>query len=186
MIVATGIACTMAAFAQATPKGPAPMTIRFGDVSFLHRWSQNGQNEFTPASETDLSKWRDMVTINLFEKVTNGDQLADVANRIVGNYQTSGKIIRTDAKPRTKDHAAEYLIVAALGNSELMEAVFTRVVLHDGAGYAIVRSHRLYGKDVAAPMNAWLQKNGPTTESTLMAWNEFPTRDALKRLPQSK
>ena len=186
MVVATGLLCfTAAAFAQFSPKRDAPMTIRFGDMSFVHRWSQNGQNEFTPATETDLSKWHDMVTINLFEKVTTGEALSEVANRIVGNYQSTGKIIRTDAKARTKEKPAEYLIVAVLGNSELLEAAFARAVLHDGVGYVVVRSHRFYGKDGGTALNAWLQKNGPATEKMLWAW-ELPARDVLKRLPQSR
>jgi hypothetical protein len=162
------------------------MSIHFGPVDYQHRWSKAGQNEFTPKSETDLAAWQDMITINVFESVSTGDQLADVANRIVGNYQAHGVIVRTDAKPRTKDHPAEYLIVASLGDPAFLEAAFARVFLRDGVGYAVVRSHRIYGKKAGPAMSQWLQKNGPATESMLMAWNELPALSALKELPQSK
>jgi hypothetical protein len=182
----------------ALPAAPAPpmkpsashatgaITLHFGNVDYLHRWSKEGQNEFTPKSDPDLATWQDMVTINLFENATTGEQLADVANRIVGNYQTNGKIIRTDAKPRTKDHPAEYLIVASLGDPAFLEAAFARLLLRDGVGYAVVRSHRIYGKAAGPAMSEWLQENGPATETTLMDWDQMPARDALKRLPQSK
>lgn len=170
----------------AKTEGTAPLKIGFDNMTFIHRWSQNGQNEFTPTSETDLSKWNDMMTINVLKNARNGEQLAEVANGIVGNYQSRGKIIRTDAKPRTQDSPAEYLIVAVLGTPELLEAAFTRVVLRDGVGYAVVRSHRIYGKSVGPAMSSWLEQNGPRIETTLMAWSELPARSALERLPQSK
>jgi hypothetical protein len=163
-----------------------PMKLHFGPVDYLHRWSNAGQNEFTPDDEANLVTWQDMITINVFENVHTGEQLAEVANRIVGNYGAHGTVIRTDAKPRTKDHPAEYLIVASLGAPAFLEAVFARVILRDGVGYAIVRSHRIYGKKVGPAMSLWLQKNGPATETMLMAWNELPALSALKKLPQSK
>lgn len=186
-------ACLLALPAGAAPSGKlaaspgtSTMTLRFGNVDYLHRWSKDGQNEFTPKSDPDLATWQDMVTINVFEKVATGEQLAEVANRIVGNYEAKGKIIRTDAKPRTKDQPAEYLIVAALGDPAFLEAAFARLFLRDGVGYAVVRSHRIYGKAAGPAMSAWLEANGPETEKMLMGWDKAPSLDALKRLPQSK
>jgi hypothetical protein len=175
------------AFAQPSSKGKAePMSFSFGDVRYMHRWSKNGQNEFTPVAQADLRIWQDMVTVNLFENVKTGEALSEIANRIVGNYATNGKILRTDSIPRTKDRPAEYLIVAVMGRPDFLEAAFTRLVLRDGAGYAIVRSHRIYGKEVGDPMSAWLQKSGPTVETTLMKWEGIPAKAALKQLPQAK
>jgi hypothetical protein len=162
------------------------MTLSFGGVDYLHRWSKDGQNEFTPKSDPDLAAWRDMVTVNVFETVATGEQLAELANRVLGNYQASGKILRTDSKPRTADRPAEHLLVAALGNPAFLEAAFARLLLKDGAGYVVVRSHRVYGKAAGPAMSEWLQANGPEVEKTLMEWNQVPARDALKRLPQSK
>jgi hypothetical protein len=179
--------CLVAAMAIAEPAGkPSATVIQFGGVDYLHRWSKNGQNEYTPKSDPDLKKWRDMITINVFDNVKNGDQLADVANRIVDNYQAAGKIIRTDAKPRTKDAPAEYLIVASLGDPAFLEGVFARLVLRNGVGYAIVRSHRVYGQNAGPAMSTWLQANGPATEDLLMKWDRLPPREGLKALPQSR
>lgn len=184
MRLATRIAVMMGAllvgtvaFGQPASKGKSEsMSFSFGDVRYVHRWSQNGQNEFTPVEQADLKTWQDMVTINLFENITTGEALSEIANRIVGNYAANGKIIRTDATPRTKDRPAEYLIVAVMGRANFLEAAFTRLVLRDGVGYAIVRSHRIYGKEAGDPMSAWLQKSGPGIESALMKWEGFPRR----------
>ncbi len=46
------------------------MTLSFGGVKYLHRWSKDGQNEFTPMGDGDLTTWRDMVTVNVHETVT--------------------------------------------------------------------------------------------------------------------
>ena len=57
-----------------------PMKLTFGDREYVHRWSKDGQHEFTPPSEPDLKKWQHMVTVNIHDKVRNGDQLAQLAN----------------------------------------------------------------------------------------------------------
>ena len=163
-----------------------PMTLSLGGVQYVHRWSQKGQNEFTPPAETDLSKWRDMVTVNVHDKVTNGDQLATLANTVLGNYQGHGKILRTDSKPRTPGHEAEHLVVAILSASGVMEAVFARVMLVEGRGVVLVYSHRAYGKDPAAVVGPWLQSKGQSVEDTLMSWKGLPKLAAIKALPQAK
>jgi hypothetical protein len=186
-------ACALALPATPAPPVKAPasgqagaMTLRFGGVDYLHRWSKDGQNEFTPQSDPDLATWRDMVTVNVVESVATGEQLADLANRVLGNYQAHGKILRTDSKPRTADRPAEHLLVAALGDPAFLEAAFARLLLKDGAGYVVVRSHRVYGKAAGPAMSEWLQANGPEVEKTLMGWDQVPARDALKRLPQGR
>jgi hypothetical protein len=62
--------------------------------------------------------WRDMLTVNVFEGVRTGEELAEVANKVLGNYQARGKVLRTDSKPGTADRRAEHLIVAALGGGD--------------------------------------------------------------------
>jgi hypothetical protein len=73
------------------PDQKTAATLSFGGVDYLHRWSKNGQNEFTPKGQEDLAKWQDMITINVHEGVVNGDQLADLANRVLGNYQARAR-----------------------------------------------------------------------------------------------
>ena len=41
-----------------------------------------------------------------------------------------------------------------------LEAAFARLLLHDGVGYVIVRSHRVYGKAAGPAMSEWLGANG--------------------------
>jgi hypothetical protein len=176
-----------ASFAADEPTKPdqnTAKTLSFRGVDYLHRWSKDGQNEFTPKGQEDLNKWQDMITINVHEAVVNGDQLADLANRVLGNYQSVGKILRTDSKPRTLKREAEHLAVALLGGPTFLEAAFARLVLVDGVGYVIVYSHRIYGKD-AAKIGEWVQANGRSVETTLMASKGMPALAALKRLPQS-
>ena len=176
----------LAASSQISDSPRQAATLTFGGKTYLHRWSKNGQNEFTPPSDKDLDRWRDMVTINVNEAVRDGDQLAALANSILANYQKHGKIVRSGSKPRTPQRPAEHLIVALLGNATLMEAAFARVVLIDGVGVVAVYSHRVYGKEAAGPIGEWLQTNGPTIEKTLLTWDKIPSPAALKKLPQSQ
>jgi hypothetical protein len=184
-LILFSIALPAAGQSKSSPAAPAT-SLSFAGVEYLHRWSKDGQNEFTPRSDPDLSRWRDMVTINVNEAVRDGDQLAALANRVVGNYQSHGKIIRTDSKPRTPQRPAEHLIVAALGDPGFLEAAFARLVLIDGVGFIAVYSHRIYGREVGDVMSKWLATNGPSVEKTLMTWDRIPSLTTLKRLPQSR
>ena len=154
-------------------------------VNYLHRWSKDGQNEFTPPAETDLSRWNDMITINVIDKVSDGDKLATLADRIQRAYQAVGKILRTNSVPATQTRPAEYFISAVMGSQGLLEAVFARVVLVDSTGLIIVHSHRIYGQNIGPEMADWLRKNGPRSEQVLMDWNAIPSPVELRKLPQS-
>lgn len=173
------------AFAQPDASAPKAVVFDFRGVEYAHRWSKAGQNEFTPNGETNLSSWNDMVTLNVHEAVSTGEQLAEIANKVSANYQRSGKVLRTDSKPRTSDRPAEHLIVAVLGAPAFLEAAFARFALIDGVGIVIVYSHRVYGQPAGAAMSDWLKANGPQVESALMAWDKAPTPRTLRGLPQS-
>ena len=173
------------AFGQSALSGPDAMVFVFRNTEYEHRWSKNGQNEFTPHGEADLASWNDMVTLNVHETVSTGEQLADAANKVLGNYQRNGKILRTDSKPRTADRSAEHLVVAVLGSPTFLEAAFARLVLVDGVGIVVVYSHRVYGKAAGPAMSDWFKANGSQVGNALMAWNPIPEPKTLKRLPQS-
>ena len=168
--------------AQAQSGGP---TLEFRGQSYLHRWSKANQHEFTPPADADLSTWRDMLTLNIHERVSNGEQLAEVANRVVGNYQKNGKVLQTRSVPRTAAQAAEHLIVAVLGRPDFLEAAFARCVLIEGTGLVAVCSHRVYGKAAGPTMSDWLSRQASAIETAWMAWDRWPKLAALKRLPNS-
>lgn len=174
-----------AAFGHSAVWAKGSMTLTFGGVDFEHRWSNGGQNEFTPKGQENLNSWHDMITFNVQEAVTNGEQLAALANGVLGTYQRAGTIVRTTSRPLTAERQAEHLVVAVLGNAALLEAVFARFVLIDGVGTIAIYSHRVYGQSAGPAMSEWLQANGPQIESALMAWDKLPKPAALKALPQS-
>jgi hypothetical protein len=178
------IALTPAVDAAAQPRTTSAMTVAFNGTDFIHRWSKDAQHEFTPKGEEDLTKWNTMVTINVHDSARTGDQLADVANRVLGNYQQAGKVIRTDSKPRTEKSEAEHVAVVLLPTPGFLEAAFARFLLHDGRGVVAVYSKRFYGETAPKEMGVWLQKNGADVERALMAWTGLPSQAALKALPQ--
>jgi len=168
------------------PLPAKPAAIGFGGAQYLHRWSRAGQNEFTPQGQEDLGKWRDMVTLDVHAKVGTGEQLAGLANGVLGNYEgAGGKIVRTDSKPRTPQKEAEHLVVALLSAPGVLEAAFARVLMVDGQGMVLVYSHRAYGPQAGATMGKWLEANGQKVETQLMGWNGYLRRAALAKLPQS-
>src|SRR5262249_11174927 len=94
------LACSMSSLAAEKKKDAS---FLFDAVAYWHRWSKKGQNEFTPQGQEDLDRWTEMVTINLHEEIRDGEQLALLANQVLGRYQATGKILKTDSKPRTKE-----------------------------------------------------------------------------------
>lgn len=162
-----------------------PVAINFAGQPFIHRWSKDNLNEFTPEDQPDLTQWQQMISINVHPNVKDGDQLAALANAVLSNYQRSGEIIRADSKPRTNEKPAEHLIVAILGAPGVIETAFARIMLIDDLGVILVYSRRAYGEEAANTIGAWLQANGSTTENVLMDWTGFPRPAALQTLPQS-
>lgn len=187
LMLALGASLAPTIFAQtgSSTRKADPMTIRFRDSDFVHRWSKNGQHEFTPSAQADLQAWTDMVTLNVHAATSNGDQLAVVANSVLANYQRHGKILQTRSTPRTATQPAEHLIVAVLGTPELLEATFARCLLSGSTGLVAVYSHRVYGKAVGPAMSQWLAANGPQVEQSLMGWAQMPAVAGLAKLPTS-
>jgi hypothetical protein len=176
-----GLCSVTTAPAQDSAKKPGEAAFSLGSAKYFHRATINDQHEYTPAGQEDLKAWTDMVTIHRYRKATDGDGLAAVANAVLQNYQAAkGIMVKTDSVPRTKDKPAEHLIVVMLGRPEFIEAVFARFRMHDGIGSAVIYSHRIYGSKIGNEMSAWLEKNGPDMEKTLMKWEEMPTLPAAK------
>ncbi|MCP9841734.1 hypothetical protein KBY93_14000 [Synechococcus sp. J7-Johnson] len=158
------------------------LSLSFGGQRYWHRFSAAGQHEFTPGEQSDLTTWRDMVTLNVHENVRNDDQLAGLANGVLANYRRAGRIIRTASQPRTAARPAEHLIVALLAAPGLAEAAAAGVLLVDGVGVVVVRSHRAYGAQAVVSVADWLTANGPGLETSLMTWSVKPTPAQLRPL----
>ena len=167
-----------AAFGKETPA-----VTTFGSVTYFERWTNLGtkaaetvgQYEFTPAGQTDLNAWSQMITLLVYRKVHTGEDLAKTANTVLGTYTSNGgKVLRTNSVPRTSSKPAEYFIAVVLPGSHYLEAAFARFRIHDGTGTAVVYSRRFYGKSSADDFGAWAKAQGPSTEQTLMQWDAVP------------
>ena len=157
------------------------LVLRFGDQPFLERWSSNHQHEFTPPGQEDLSRWTDMVTINLYPGVKDGEGLADTANRVLSTYkQAKAQVVRTTSLPSTAKRPAEHLIVALFPTRDAIEAAFARFRLAEGIGTSVIYSHRIHGRQAGPAMAAWLEANGPTIEQRLMTLQNLPSPRSLE------
>lgn len=185
-VVCLALCGALAVGSSAFPLGPQGSQKKGADFSFsgvpyFHRFSQDDQHEYTPSGQEDLKAWKDMVTINQYPKVKDGEALAATANTVLGNYKAAkGMVVRTNSVPATKDKPAEHLIAVVFGQPEFIEAAFARFRMRDGVGMSVVYSHRIYGKKAGDEMSAWLKKNGPTTEKALMQWDTIPKPPAPK------
>lgn len=154
----------------------------FRDVGYFHRWSQNEQHEFTPEQQEDLKKWSDMVTVNGYPDVEDGDGLTGRANAVLENYKKHGaKVLKTNSVPRKPDRPAEHFIAVVFGRPDFIEAAFARFKLVDGKGFSFVYSHRIYGEKIGDQMSAWLSANGEAVEKALMGWSSLPAPASLSQ-----
>jgi hypothetical protein len=165
-------AALMSSRAAETSKAPA---FQFRQVNYFHRWSKNDQHEFTPDKQEDLDRWNDMITINDYPAVHDGDALAATANTVVGNYKgADGKILKTSSIPRTADRPAEHFIAVMFTRPAFVEIAFARFKLRENKGQSSVYSHRFYGDKKADEANAWLKANTAAVEKELLEWKFSP------------
>lgn len=171
--------------ARVEAQTPFVMHLEFDGQPYISRWSKNGQSEFTPIPQPDLDRWQDMLTLNDYPDVKTGEDLAALANQVLGRYQQAGMILATDSLPRTEHRPAEHFVVAVLGSPGKLEAVFARFMLRDGSGLAAIYSYRVTGDGATAEIEQWLPANGPRIQAALLGWTP-PAARLLRRLPQSK
>jgi len=150
---------------------PAPDFV-FRGVNYFHRWSNNEQHEFTPDKQEDLDHWSDMITINGYPDVHDGDGLAATANAVLGNYKSNqGKVLKTSSVPESADRPAEHYIAVMFTRPAFVEIAFARFRLAGNKGQSAVYSHRFYGDKKSDEANTWTRENGATVEKALMEWN---------------
>jgi hypothetical protein len=170
---AFGLAASQAALA-------AEPAFAFRGVGYFHRWSQREQHEFTPEKQEDLKKWSDMMTVNGYPDVADGDSLATTANAVLENYKKhQAKVLKTNSVPRSANQPAEHFIAVVFGRPDFIEVAFARFKLVDGKGFSFVYSHRIYGEKIGDQTSAWLGANGEAVEKALMEWSSYPSPDSL-------
>ena len=166
---------------QARNRSAGAAAFSLAGTPYFHRFTKGDQHEYTPEGQEDLNAWTDMVTVHYYRNAKDGDALAATANAVLENYKANkALILRTDSVPRTASRPAEHLIVAVFPRPEFIEVAFARFRMHRGVGTASIYSHRIYGRQAGDAMQAWLEKNGPTTETTLMKWDVVPEPSAAR------
>lgn len=170
-------------FAQSS-QSDTGVTLVFHGEEYQHRWSKQGQNEFTPSGQEGFAQWRNMLTINVYEKITTADQLAAVAKKTLGLYQENGHVLRASSKPSVANNAAEYFISGVFMKPAFVEAAFSRFMLRDGVGIVAIFYQRFYGESAQDEMLAWVETNGKQAEDDLMSWQTLPSLKVLNKLSQ--
>jgi hypothetical protein len=170
LLIAAAAATTPASSRGAdNSKTPA---FEFRQVSYFQRWSKNDQHEFTPDKQEDLDRWTDMMTVNGYPDVHDGDALAKTANAVLENYKShQGRVVKTRSVPRTDDRPAEHLIVVMFVQRGFVEIAFARFKLVENKGHSFVYSHRFYGDKASEQMNPWMVANIAGVEKALMEWD---------------
>lgn len=161
---------------------PSQRAFVFGGVGYFHRWSKDEQHEFTPEKQEDLTKWSDMITVNGYPDVSDGEGLAAKANAVLENYKNAqARVLKTRSIPRARERPAEHLIAVVFTRPSFVEVAFARFKLVDGEGFSVVYSHRIYGEKMGDEVNAWLKAHGEEVERALMEWSSMPSPTSLRQ-----
>lgn len=165
---------------------PETLTVMFNDTEYIFRFSEGGLYEFTPAGQEDLSRWVEMLSINLYADLMGEDALAEVANSVLATYTANGaQVERTDSVPRTEQSPAEHLIVVTFNIPGISESVRARFVLVGEECVGLIHSHRTYGASADEDIEAWLEGDGAGLDDKLMEWDDYPSVDELTALQAS-
>jgi hypothetical protein len=162
---------------------PKPSSVVFLGEEYFHRWSMNGQNEYTPKGSEDLAAWSNMLTLN--PTSLDPAHLPELASTIRANYEKAGATVLSAESVEGQTGKTEYFQAAVFTTPAFMEAALTRVFLVEGRPLIATYAKRFYGADVSAQMSAWLKQNRTPIEKSLRTWTGAPTRKALEALPQS-
>ncbi|MDA1075295.1 MAG: hypothetical protein O3A63_11125 [Proteobacteria bacterium] len=146
--------------------------LQFGDTHFVLRGSSENRLEFLPAGELDEKNWSEMLTLVYVPAATATADLVWVKSNILSHYQGSGTIYRSEQIERAE--GGDHLIVAQIKRGEIIEVIFTRILMYDEQGLAVVFSHRFYGEEQFDVVDAWFDVNSEGVEATLLGLHEFP------------
>jgi hypothetical protein len=175
LLIASAVGATVS-LSRAVDDSKAP-AFEFRQVNYFHRWSNKDQHEFTPDKQEDLDHWTDMITLNGYPDVHDGDGLTAAANAVLQNYEShEGKVLKTSSLPRTADRPAEHFIAVMFTRPDFIEIAFARFKLRDNKGGLSVYSHRFYGDKKSDEANAWIKADGAAVEKALMEWNGKSTK----------
>lgn len=163
-----------AATAQTTQ---AQLTLEFDGKRYLHRYSKNGQHEFTPVGQEDLQRWQEMITL-LPNPDIRGERTHQWAEAMAAGYKERGLLIHADQPP-----GGEYRMLGVLSAPGLVEVNFVRVMPQEEGALAFLVQRRFYGDDIPQ-MADWVKDNTPRISELLVSWQP-PSSAALAALPES-
>ena len=184
-LIVGGIALvSMANFRFVAAQTAGRSAFRFNGTDYFFRWSDDTLFEFTPPGQSNLDTWTDMMSVVVYRGVKTADDLASAANSLLDATRSKGAVLKTRSVPRTPDRPAEHFIASMMAGSGVVEGVFTRLVLMDGVGYALIFSHRLYGQDLhkaAQLLGDWENAHGADMEKALMSFVPVPDLSVLEK-----
>jgi hypothetical protein len=182
IVVALAVASSTGQAAESRAAPSPQRAFVFRGVGYFHRWSKDDQHEFTPAEQEDLNKWSDMMTVNGYPDVGDGERLAARANAVLENYKNhQARVLKTRSVPRATERPAEHLIAVVFTRPTFVEVAFARFKLVDGKGFSFVYSHRIYGEEIGDQVSAWLKANGEEVEKALLEWSSMPSPTSLRQ-----
>lgn len=164
--------------AAAAPKSAnGQQTLNFDGKRYLHRYSKNGQHEFTPAGQEDLQRWQEMLTL-VMRPGADAENTRQWAEAMAAGYKEKGLLVQADQPP-----GGEYRMLGVLGAPGMTEVNFVRVMPHGSGAMTVLVQRRFYGEE-SRQMADWVRDNSPRLSGLLVDWQP-PAESQIKALPES-
>jgi hypothetical protein len=163
-------------------QGPPLTTVTFNDTEYIFRSSEGGLYRFTPEGQEDLSKWSDMLSINIYPGSQGEHALRDIFHSVFATYVLDGDVEAGESQPNTKTGRIEHLVVVTFVMPDFDESLRARFLLVGESCVGITHSHRTYGESANTDLQAWLDGGGADVTEKLMEWDDYPTPAELEAL----
>lgn len=175
-VVASHAADARQVAASQQPASAQP-ALDFDGKRYLHRYSKNGQHEFTPAGQEDLQRWQEMMTL-VVQPGFDAARTRQWAEAMAAGYKEKGLLIQADQPP-----GGEYRMHGVLGAPGMVEVNFVRIMPHGGGALAVLVQRRFYGEE-SRQMADWVRDNTPRISGLLVDWQP-PSQSAIAALRES-
>lgn len=155
----------------------AQPALDFDGKRYLHRYSKDGQHEFTPAGQEDLQRWQEMMTL-VVKADFDAERRRQWAEAMAAVYKEKGLLIQADQPP-----GGEYRMLGVLSAPGVVEVNFVRVMPYGSGAMAVMVQRRFYGEE-SRQMADWVRDNTPRLSGLLVEWQP-PSESVVGALPQS-
>ena len=171
--MAVGVITAHCTFAQESPPKETAAFSFYGTEFFL-RESPSEFETYTPAGQSDLSSWTEIVNLVFIPHVNTIEQLFDLAVQPLEPHRRLGPMTGYNMTRATESHPKAYLLFFSHGGQGTKQFSMVKAFMHDTEAFFIVYSRRWYGPDSKTEYKEWRRVETGQITDAFEYWLPFP------------